>query len=144
MQTTTRPSDEKELQELRAKIRVLEINRADDARHVRELEARLADAESFVALRPKLQAKLTSQQTELINSKRELADSQQLLQLSETRVLDGQEMLEMTMLDKEMAEERAEMAEAELEDIKERLAIAEVELEVYKESEGKCVSIVSF
>ncbi|KAF9022611.1 dynactin [Hymenopellis radicata] len=135
VQTTSRTSDDKEIQELRAKIRVLEVNRADDARHVRELEARLSEAESFVALRPKLQAKLTSLQTEVIVAKREAADAQQLLQLSETRVVDGQEMLEMTMLDKEMAEERAEMAETELEDVKERLAIAEVELEVYKESE---------
>ncbi len=41
--------DDTELQELRAKIRVLEAKRADDARHVRELETRLSEAESFVA-----------------------------------------------------------------------------------------------
>lgn len=137
MQTTTRPTlDEQELQELRAKIRVLEVKRGDDSRNIRELEARLADAEQFVSLRPKLQAKLSQLQTELIATKRELADAQQLAQHSDSRVLDNQEMLEMAMLDKEVAEERAELAEAELEDIKERLAIAEVELEVYKESEG--------
>ncbi|KIY73325.1 dynactin [Cylindrobasidium torrendii FP15055 ss-10] len=136
VQTTTRPIvDEQELQELRAKIRVLEVKRGDDSRNIRELEARLADAEQFVALRPKLQAKLSQLQTELIATKRELSDAQQLAQHSDSRVLDNQEMLEMAMLDKEVAEERAELAEAELEDIKERLAIAEVELEVYKESE---------
>ncbi|KAK0466245.1 dynactin [Desarmillaria tabescens] len=127
------PPDEQELHELRAKVRVLEAKRADDARHVRELETRLSEAESFVALRPKLQAKLSSLQTDLIATKRELADAQQLAQLSETRLLDGQELLEMAMLDKEVAEERAEMAEAELEELKDRLSLAEVELEVYKE-----------
>ncbi|KAJ7695201.1 dynactin [Mycena rosella] len=120
-------------QELRAKIRVLEAKRADDARHVRELETRLADAETFVSLRPKLQAKLNSQQTELIETRRDLADAQQLAQLAEGRILDTQEQLEMAMLDKEVAEERAEAAEAELEEVTERLAIVEVELGVLKD-----------
>ncbi|KAJ7430561.1 dynein associated protein-domain-containing protein [Mycena latifolia] len=120
-------------QELRAKIRVLEAKRADDARHVRELETRLADAETFVSLRPKLQAKLNSQQTELIATRRDLADAQQLAQLAEGRILDTQEQLEMAMLDKEVAEERAEAAEAELEEVMERLAVVEVELGVLKE-----------
>ncbi|KAJ7774997.1 dynactin [Mycena metata] len=128
-------ADDQEAQELRAKIRVLEAKRADDARHVRELETRLADAETFVALRPKLQAKLNSQQTELIATRRDLADAQQLAQLAEARILDTQEQLEMAMLDKEVAEERAEAAEAELEDVTERLAIAEVELGVLKDGE---------
>jgi dynactin 1 len=127
--------DDTELQELRAKIRVLEAKRADDARHVRELETRVSEAESFVALRPKLQAKLNSQQTELIATRRELADAKQLAELSEGRVVDAQEQLEMVMLDKEVAEERAEIAESELDDLRERLAIAEVELEVLKEGE---------
>ncbi|KAI0756147.1 dynactin [Daedaleopsis nitida] len=131
--TPVRVVDDTELQELRAKIRVLEAKRADDARHVRELETRLSEAESFVALRPKLQAKLNQQQTELIATRRELADAQQLAQLAETRILDTQEQLEMVMLDKEMAEERAEVAEADLEEAQEKLAIVEVELEHLRE-----------
>jgi dynactin 1 len=128
--------DDQELQELRAKVRVLEAKRADDARHVRELETRLSEAESFVALRPKLQAKLKSQQTELIETRRELADAQQLSQLAEARILDSQEQLEMAMLDKEVAEERADIAETELEDVKEKLAVVEVEIAVMKEEGG--------
>ncbi|KAJ7449516.1 dynactin [Mycena latifolia] len=117
---------------LHLSIRVLEAKRADDARHVRELETRLADAETFVSLRPKLQAKLNSQQTELIATRRDLADAQQLAQLAEGRILDTHEQLEMAMLDKEVAEERA-AAEAELEEVMERLAVVEVELGVLKE-----------
>ncbi|CCL98838.1 uncharacterized protein FIBRA_00843 [Fibroporia radiculosa] len=134
--TPVRVQDDQEAQELRAKIRVLEAKRADDARHVRELETRLSEAESFVALRPKLQAKLNSQQTELIATRRELADAQQLAQLADGRIVDAQEQLEMAMLDKEMAEERAEIAEAELEEVREKLAVVEVELQVLKEGEG--------
>ncbi|KAI0030979.1 dynactin [Vararia minispora EC-137] len=128
-------ANEEELQELRAKVRVLEAHRSDDARHIRELETRLTEAESFVALRPKLQAKLTTQQTELIAARRELADAQQLAELAEGRILDAHEQLEMAALDKEVAEERAEAVEAELEEVKERLAVVEVELNVLKEGE---------
>ncbi|KAM5535272.1 hypothetical protein V8D89_011078 [Ganoderma adspersum] len=135
--TPVRVVDDTELQELRAKVRVLEAKRADDARHVRELETRLSEAESFVALRPKLQAKLTQQQTELIATKRELADAQQLAQLADGRILDAQEQLEMAMLDKEMAEERAEVAEADLEEEREKLAILEVELQHLREGGGE-------
>ncbi|EKM61655.1 uncharacterized protein PHACADRAFT_112443 [Phanerochaete carnosa HHB-10118-sp] len=125
--------DDTELQELRAKIRVFEIKRADDTRHIRELETRLNEAESFVALRPKLQAKLNQLQTELIATKRELADAQQLSQLSDSRVGDWQEQLEMAMLDKEVAEERAEAAESEVEELKEQFAIVQVELQHLRE-----------
>ncbi|KAI9445370.1 dynein associated protein-domain-containing protein [Lactarius indigo] len=130
--------NDEELQELRAKVRVLEIKRADEARHVQELQTRVNEAESFVALRPKLQAKLVQQQTELIAVRRELADAQQLSELAEARNLDALEQLEMAMLDKEVAEERAEAAEGEIEELKEKLAVVEVELEVIKEgaSEG--------
>ncbi|KAI6031243.1 dynein associated protein-domain-containing protein [Pisolithus microcarpus] len=128
-----RSIDDTELQELRAKTRVLEAKRADDARHIRELETRLSEAESFVAIRPKLQAKLNQLQTELIATRRELSDAQQLAQLSDNRGIDAHEQLEMAMLDKEVAEEKAEIAQAELEETKERLARMEVELQVLKE-----------
>lgn len=138
------PTDEKsqlndeELQELRAKIRVLEIKRADDARHVKELETKLGEAETFVSLRPKLQAKLVQQQTELIEARRELADARQLSDLAEARNLDTLEQLEMAMLDREVSEERAEAAQSELEELKEKLAVVEVELEVIKEGACEC------
>ena len=134
-------SNDEELQELRAKIRVLEIKRADDARHVKELETKLSEAETFVSLRPKLQAKLVQQQTELIEARRELADARQLSELAEARNLDSLEQLEMAMLDREVAEERAETAQSELEELKEKLAVVEVELEVIKEGACKCAVV---
>ncbi|KAF9011292.1 dynactin [Cyathus striatus] len=122
--------------ELHIKLRYLETKRADDARKIRELEARITEADTFIALRPKLQAKLNSQQQEIIALKRELADAEQLSSLNEGRVVDGQEQLEMAMLDKEVAEERAELAEAEVEELKERVAVLEVEMGVMKEGGG--------
>lgn len=127
-------------------MRFLETKRGDDQRHIRELEARLVEADTFVTLRPKLKAKISAQETELSDLRRELADARQLSELSDGRVLDGQEQLEMAMLDKEMADERAELAEAELEECKERLARVEVELEFLKTGTGAgmCLSLMFF
>ncbi|KIK63885.1 hypothetical protein GYMLUDRAFT_40972 [Collybiopsis luxurians FD-317 M1] len=121
------------VQALQAKIRVLENKRAADALHIRGLESRLSEAEAFVSLRPKLQAKLQQQQTELIDLKRQLTETTQLAKVNEERAVEREEQLELAMLDKEMADEKREMCEGELEDLKERLAIAEVELEVLRE-----------
>ncbi|KZV79203.1 hypothetical protein EXIGLDRAFT_632417 [Exidia glandulosa HHB12029] len=121
-------------QELKTRLRLLEAKRADDQQRIRELESRLADAENFVALRPKLQAKLNQLQTELVETRRTLADQNDLNALSESKLVEAGEQLEMAMLDKEVAEERAEAAEAEMESLKEQLAIFEVELKVIKEA----------
>ena len=91
-----------------------------------------------MALRPKLQAKLNALQTELIDTRRELADSQQLSQLADSRSADSQEQLEMAMLDKEVAEERAELAESELEEFKEKLAVLDVEINALKQGGEHC------
>ncbi|KZS86748.1 hypothetical protein SISNIDRAFT_434236 [Sistotremastrum niveocremeum HHB9708] len=129
----SRLNRDQELTELRAKIRVLETKRTEDTRHVRELETRLSEAESFVAIRPKLQAKLQSLASELQTTKRSLADSQSLLTLTESRLTDSSDQLEMATLDKEMAEERAEAAESDVESLKERLESVEIELASLKE-----------
>ncbi|CAE6420329.1 unnamed protein product [Rhizoctonia solani] len=133
------PKQIKEDVELRAKIRVLETKRSEDARLIRELETKLADAEMFVSIRPKLQAKLQALSTELSQTKRELADQQAEMSTLDEKGVEAAEQLEMAMLDKEVAEERAEAAELELESVKEKLAELEVELQAVKEggtSEG--------
>ncbi|KAG8695388.1 hypothetical protein FRC09_009176 [Ceratobasidium sp. 395] len=128
------PKVSREDVELRAKLRVLETKRQDDARLIRELETKLADAETFVAIRPKLQgtppAKLQSLQTELSQTKRELADQQAEMSTLDERGVEASEQLEMAMLDKEA--QRAEAAESEIEVLKERVAVLEVEMEVIR------------
>jgi dynactin 1 len=129
--------DDKELQELRAKVRILETKREEEARHIQQLETKIAEAERFIAMKPKLQTKLQQQQTDLIEARRELADALNLAERTETRVLDAQEQLEMAALDKEVAEERAEAAELELEELKEKLATMEVEVDVARGGGGE-------
>jgi len=77
-------------------------------------------------------AKLTSLQADLNETRRTLADQNDLNALTESKLIESTEQLEMAMLDKEMADERAEAAEAEAEAMKEQLAVLEVELNVLR------------
>lgn len=122
--------------ELRVKLRVLEMKREDDARKIRELEARWQEAEAFVALRPKLQAKLQQLRDENIALKGTVTDHAANISKLEKKLEEQSEELEMVMLDKEVAEERAEVAEGELEGEKEAKAELEVELEVWRKGGG--------
>ncbi|KAG8957368.1 hypothetical protein FRC03_010211 [Tulasnella sp. 419] len=118
--------------ELRVKLRVLENKRAEDAIEIRKLEARLEDVDKFVAIRPKLQAKLQSLTNENSKYKQEIAEQKAQISTLEVKIEEQADQLEMSMLDKEVAEERAEVAEAELEAEKEAKVEMEVELEMYR------------
>lgn len=124
---------EQENQELKAKIRVLEAKRADDARVIEKLESQIQETNHFVAVRPKMQQQIATLQQELSDKRRALADAEQVQADHENRITDVQEQLEMAMLDKEVAEERAEAAELEMEALKERVESLEVELESIRE-----------
>ncbi|KAJ3888804.1 dynactin [Lentinula edodes] len=129
----TLPDTHPQIHALLTKVRVLETNRTLDTLQIQSLESKLAESSSFLSLRPKLQAKLQSQQTELTSLKQEINELKAQVKVWEERkeVVEGE--LEMCMLDKEMAEERAEIAVGELEAVKERLAEVEVEVEVLRE-----------
>ncbi|KAF8317347.1 hypothetical protein DL93DRAFT_2165610 [Clavulina sp. PMI_390] len=131
--TTTAASDESET---RIKLRILETKRSEDAQRIRELEARLTEAEAFLSFKPKLQAKLQSLQAEIGSYKREVADMKVEYEALEGRLQDQSDQLEMAMMDKELAEEKAEAAELDLEAEKEARAEKEVELNVLKEKLG--------
>ena len=124
---------EQENQELKAKIRVLEAKRSDDARVIEKLESQIQETNHFVAVRPKMQQQIATLQQELSDKRRALADAEQVQADHENRITDMQEQLEMAMLDKEVAEERAEAAELEMETFKERVESLEVELESIRE-----------
>lgn len=132
-QPSSLASDESET---KAKLRVLEAHRATDAQRMRDLEARLTEAEAFVSFKPKLQAKLQTLQSEAATYKRELADMKIEQKALEDKVAELGDQLEMAALDREMAEERAEGAEADAESEKERRAELEVELGVFKQQAG--------
>lgn len=110
----------REIEELTAKLRILETKRIEDRRKIREYEASKEAETTFEKHKEKLQAKMTSMQEEIKNLKAVLKDTETQLTALQTSAAENAEVLEMATLDREMAEERCEVLQLELDSLKER------------------------
>jgi dynactin 1 len=120
----------REVEELTAKLRILEQKRIEDRRKIREYEAS-RDAESTLEkYKEKLQAKMTAMVDEIRSLKALLRESETQLSALQASAGENAEVLEMATLDREMAEERVEVLQLELDSLKERQEelVAEIEL----------------
>ncbi|SNX85167.1 related to Dynactin 1 [Melanopsichium pennsylvanicum] len=107
---------QKEVEELRAKVRVLEKKRDDERSRISELEKLKEEAEVAVATAPKLQAKVQELQTELKDQKKLEKDWAMQKDEFERQLSRLNDELESLTLDREMAEEKAETAALEAEE----------------------------
>jgi dynactin 1 len=110
----------KEVEELTAKLRILETKRIEDRRRIREYEASKEAETNFGKHKEKLQAKLSSMQEEIRNLKTLLKETETQLTALQSSAAENAEVLEMATLDREMAEERCEVLQLELDSLKER------------------------
>jgi len=114
------PIATREVEELTAKLRILESKRVEDRRKIREYEASKEAEATFEKHREKLQTKLMAMQDEIRNLKMVLKDTETQLAQLQSSSADQAEILEMATLDREMAEERCEVLQLELDSLKER------------------------
>jgi len=110
----------REIEELTAKLRILETKRIEDRRRLREYEASKEAEGNFEKHKEKLQAKMSSMQEEIKSLKAILKDTETQLQELQQSAAENSEVLEMATLDREMAEERCEVLQLELDSLKER------------------------
>lgn len=101
---------QKEVEELRAKVRVLEKKRDDDRNRIAELEGLREQAELSIAAAPKLTAKVHELQAELKDQKKLEKDWAIEKDDFERQLSHLNDELESLTLDREMAEEKAETA----------------------------------
>ncbi|TKY89957.1 hypothetical protein EX895_001255 [Sporisorium graminicola] len=106
----------KELEELRAKVRVLEKKRDDERSRISELEQLKEQAEMSIAAAPKLTAKVQELQAELKDQKKLEKDWAMQRDDFERQLSKLNDELESLTLDREMAEEKAETAVLEAEE----------------------------
>ncbi|PWN51530.1 hypothetical protein IE53DRAFT_378882 [Violaceomyces palustris] len=123
----------REIDELRAKLRIMEKKREEDREKIRDVDRLKAEAESFLAVKPKLTAKTQELQSELRDLLKLEKDWQIQREDFERQIVDLNEQIEMATLDKEMAEEKAEAAISELSIVKEDVEELKIEVEVLKE-----------
>ena len=104
---------QKEVEELRAKVRVLEKKRDDERSRIAELVKLKEDAELSIAAAPKLTAKVQDLQAELKDQKKLEKDWAMQKDDFERQLSRLNDELESLTLDREMAEEKAETAALE-------------------------------
>jgi len=110
----------REVEELTAKLRILEQKRIEDRRKIREYEASKIGESTLEKHKEKLQAKMTSMAEETRQLKTVLNDTEAQLSAIQASAAENAEVLEMATLDREMAEERVEVLQLELDSLKER------------------------
>ncbi|CAG8525134.1 15381_t:CDS:10 [Acaulospora morrowiae] len=124
---------QKEYEELRLKLKILENKRQEDREKMRELEKFKSEAEQFMAVKPKLQSKVTEAQQEVRELRKQLKDINSEKELFEGRYNETVESLESVTLDKELAEEKAENLQHEVNLLKEKIEEISVDLDVFKQ-----------
>lgn len=122
----------RELEDLKAKLRILETKRIEDRRRIREYEATKEAEGAFEKHKEKLQAKMASMLDEIKQLRATLKETEAQLSELQNSAGENAEMLEMATLDREMAEERCEVLQLELDSLKERQEELVVENEYLK------------
>ncbi|TPX58768.1 hypothetical protein SpCBS45565_g07912 [Spizellomyces sp. 'palustris'] len=123
----------RDLEDLRIKIKHLEIKRAEDREKLLEFERLRTELDSAVVMRSRLSEKLQEMQAEMKDVRRQIKDALKEKEHLEVQLAETQEGMEMILLDKEMAEERADSLQAEVHALEEKVEELSLDLEVLKE-----------
>ncbi|OCL12566.1 hypothetical protein AOQ84DRAFT_436916 [Glonium stellatum] len=133
--TTTRGTitHDKQVEELEAKLRIMEKKRIEDREKLKALERLQQERDKFESIIQKLQAKYQPQQQENVDLKKQLKEAESRLEQIEAIQEEHDTLLEMATLDREMAEEKADAFRSENADLKQTLEELKLENEILKD-----------
>ncbi|KAF2478975.1 dynein associated protein-domain-containing protein [Neohortaea acidophila] len=123
----------RQIEELEAKIRLLERKRIEDRDVKKNLEQARQERDQYKGIIEKLQTKYRPQQQEIAELKRALSEAEKKVTDLETTQAEHDGVVEMTTLDREMAEEAAEGLKAELDALRAQHEEVQLELDILKE-----------
>lgn len=124
---------QRELEELRVKVKIAEKRRDEDREKIKEAERMQMESEQFLAMKPKLTAKQQELQDELKDLRKLEKDWAKQKEDLERQLNEINDQLEMTALDREVAEEKAEGALEELRIMTDKVEELQVDIEVLRE-----------
>ncbi|KAF5018265.1 hypothetical protein F66182_9768 [Fusarium sp. NRRL 66182] len=135
--TATRPAGStaasREIEDLKAKLKVLERKRVEDRDKLKQLEKVQGERDKFESVIQMLQQKYQPQQQENAELKKLLKEAEMRLESIEELQAEHDSILELATLDREMAEETAEVLRAELDALKQKAEEMELEVEILRE-----------
>ncbi|KAK3902738.1 hypothetical protein C8A05DRAFT_33547 [Staphylotrichum tortipilum] len=129
----TPAASSKEVDDLKAKLRVVEKKRMEDREKLLEFDRLKSERDRFERIIQTLQIKFQPQQQELADLKRQLKEAEARFHSVEAMQEEHDSAMELATLDKEMAEEMAEVYKTELDALKEKHEELELEVEVLRE-----------
>ncbi|CAM1503934.1 Fc.00g015250.m01.CDS01 [Cosmosporella sp. VM-42] len=123
----------REIDDLKAKIKVLERKRLEDRDKVKQLEKVQGERDKFESIIQKLQQKYQPLQQENAELRKREKEAEARFESIEEMQAEHETTLELATLDREMAEETAEVLKVELDALKQKAEEMELELEILKE-----------
>ncbi|KAG8160559.1 hypothetical protein KVR01_010095 [Diaporthe batatas] len=127
----------REIEDLKAKLRVMERKRMEDRDKLKDLDKIQGERDKFEGIIHKLQAKYAPQQQENTELRKMLKEAEERLNSVEAMQAEHETTLELATLDREMAEETAEVLKVEVEALKEKTEELELELEILREENSE-------
>ena len=122
----------RELEDLKAKLRVMEKKRMEDRDKLKAMEQMKSDRDKFESAFQKLKDRCLSQQDELKKLRQDLSDAEARFDAVETMQGENETLLEMAILDKDLAEEVTDNLKHQRDELKEELEEAMAELELLR------------
>ena len=124
------PVDQREVEELKRKMRMVERKRSEDREKLKTLDRVQAERDKYEAIIQKLQAKIQPQHQELVSLRKQLSEATAQMETLEPQQAQHEYLVEMATLDREMAEENAEMLRTEVEALQQRQEEIQLEYDV--------------
>ncbi|KAI9820741.1 MAG: hypothetical protein M1827_005111 [Pycnora praestabilis] len=123
----------REVEDLKTKLRVMEKKRMEDRERMKSLDRVRTERDKFEGIIQRLQSKYQPQQQEMTELRDQLKESETKIKQIEAEQADHDVIIEMATLDREMAEETAEVLRTELNALKQKADEMELEVEVLRE-----------
>lgn len=127
----------RKIEDLEAKLRVLERKRMEDRDKIKLLDKVQTERDKFEGIIQKLQQKYAPLQQENMNLQKELKEAMQRFESIESFQAEHESAMELATLDREMAEETAEVLKVEVEALKEKAEELELEVEILREENAE-------
>ncbi len=134
------PTNNKELEQMKVKYKIMERKRMEDRDKLKALDATKIERDKFEITIQKLQRKCQTQSQEIAAWRRQLQESEAKVEEIERADAERGTVAELASLDKEMAEERLETVTAEFESLKEKCEELELEAEITRDENRELTS----
>lgn len=124
---------DREVEDLKSKIRIMEKKRTEDAENLKSLDQVKIQRDRFEKIIQKLEKKYQPQQQELMELKKQLKAAETKAGELEKETAENETLAETAAISREMAEQDVEVLRAEVEELKLKLEELGLDLEISRE-----------